>query len=168
MVPPIQCRSYVGLPSLDGHLPADLSGKEARLAQISRAPAPSDLDLSLIEVSKPVSNRRPCQFIRSLRSSYLFALPCSPRWADLDQTLRTSSSHDANEKLGNFENIKSSGFPRFPLQPSSSQSLNRLLLQASAELSKMFSTISVLALALAAQAAPLTNVIGSMYIRFLS
>jgi hypothetical protein len=60
-------------------LPADISGKEARLAQLTRAPALSDLDLSLIEVSKPVSNRSTLSIIRSLRSSYLSALPCSPR-----------------------------------------------------------------------------------------
>lgn len=78
VVPAIQCRSYVGLPSLDGHLPAELSGKEARLAQITRAPAPSDLDLSLIEVSKLDNSRSSLSIIRSLRSSYFYALPCSP------------------------------------------------------------------------------------------
>lgn len=103
MLPASQCRSYVGLPSLDGHLPAELSGKEARLAQITRAPAPSDLDLSLIEVSKLANSKITLSIIRSLRSSYLPALPCSPHWAELAQTLRTSSSHDANGKLGDLK-----------------------------------------------------------------
>ena len=80
-----------------------LSGKEARFAQIMRAPAPSDLDLSLIEVSKLVNSRSTLSIIRSLRSSYLFALPCSPHWAELDQNLQASSSHDVNGKLGDLK-----------------------------------------------------------------
>jgi len=80
-----------------------LSGKEARFAQIMRAPAPSDLDLSLIEISKLVNSKSTLSILRSLRSSYLFALSCSPHWAELDQTLRTSFSHDANGKLGDLK-----------------------------------------------------------------
>jgi hypothetical protein len=53
--------------------------------------------------------------------------------------------------------------PLISSAPASSKSRNLLFFQAPAEVGKMFSTIAFLALALAAQAAPTANVIGSMY-----